>query len=357
MQKDLVSIIVPIYNGEEFLKETIESLINQTYKNIEILLIDDGSTDSSPIICDEYAKIDTRIKVINKENGGLSSARQCGIDACNGRYFATVDADDYVAKDYVEILYKALINNAADIVVCGVEVFGKGIKTWHAIPSLKGYSNPLALTNELIKNDFAKIAESLILTDSWNKMYKVEFVKKSGVKFCLDKKYRGNDLQFNYRLALHCPIYFISNEVLLYHRNHPGSLITNKEKPIQEGFEIITKSLFEETKSLNLEADSELSKIYWSLIYILLRDIYNKGGHFIEQHKKFKKCLFLNKKFVKENNIFKYNGDGQKDLLTRSLLAVSNNNLLLLDYLNFKLHFKNKIYRIYKKNFKKNYSE
>lgn len=102
----LISVIVPIFNSEKYIEECIESIINQTYKNLEIILVDDGSTDGSPQICDDFAKKEDRIKVIHKKNGGPSSARNAGIDAANGEYLGFVDSDDFIAND----LYETLLN-------------------------------------------------------------------------------------------------------------------------------------------------------------------------------------------------------------------------------------------------------
>lgn len=106
MEEKLISIIVPVYNVEKYLKECIDSVISQTYKNLEIILVDDGSTDKSGEICDEYSKKDSRIKVIHKENGGLSDARNVALDIAKGEYIGFVDSDDYVEKDMFETLYK-----------------------------------------------------------------------------------------------------------------------------------------------------------------------------------------------------------------------------------------------------------
>jgi glycosyltransferase involved in cell wall biosynthesis len=115
---NLISIIVPIYNAEKYLKECIDSIINQTYKNIEIILVDDGSTDNSGKICDDYAKNDNRIIVIHKQNGGVSSARNNGLDQATGKWIAFVDADDWIDKDYCNILLDEA-NDDTNIVCCG----------------------------------------------------------------------------------------------------------------------------------------------------------------------------------------------------------------------------------------------
>ena len=102
----LVSIVVPVYKIENVLHYCIDSILNQIYEDFELILVDDGSPDNSGKICDEYAKKENRIKVIHKENGGVSSARNCGIDAAKGKYICFVDSDDYVNKNYLEILIK-----------------------------------------------------------------------------------------------------------------------------------------------------------------------------------------------------------------------------------------------------------
>lgn len=108
---DLVSIIVPIYNTQKFLPRCIESIMNQTYKNIEIILIDDGSIDKSSKICDKYAKKDNRIKTFHKQNEGVSVARNFGINKAEGRFIAFVDSDDFVREDYITVLFNAMENN------------------------------------------------------------------------------------------------------------------------------------------------------------------------------------------------------------------------------------------------------
>ena len=103
------SVIVPIYKVEEYLHRCIDSIINQTYTNLEIILVDDGSPDNCPMICDEYAKKDSRIRVIHKKNGGLSDARNAGLEIATGEYIGFVDSDDWIHKDMYHILYKNII--------------------------------------------------------------------------------------------------------------------------------------------------------------------------------------------------------------------------------------------------------
>ena len=116
--KPLVSVIVPIYNVEKYLSKCIDSIISQTYENIEILLIDDGSTDSCPEICDSYAKKDPRVKPYHKQNEGLSKTRNFAISVMTGDYYCFVDGDDSVHSDYIMTMYNTMIENQADLSMC-----------------------------------------------------------------------------------------------------------------------------------------------------------------------------------------------------------------------------------------------
>lgn len=114
---DLISVIVPVYNVDMFLNRCLNSIINQTYKNLEIIVVDDGSTDNSGKICDDFSKIDSRIFVIHKENGGLSSARNAGLDVIHGKYVTFVDSDDYISSDCIEYLYDLILKTDSSIAI------------------------------------------------------------------------------------------------------------------------------------------------------------------------------------------------------------------------------------------------
>lgn len=113
---DLISVIVPVYDVDKWLDECVESIVNQTHKNLEIILVDDGSPDRCPQICDEWAKRDSRIRVIHKENGGLSTARNAGLDICTGDYIGFVDSDDFIESNMYEILYREIKEKNVDAV-------------------------------------------------------------------------------------------------------------------------------------------------------------------------------------------------------------------------------------------------
>lgn len=155
MKNDLVSIIVPVYNVEKYVSKCIDSLLKQTYKNIEIVLVNDGSKDNSYKICEELSKKDNRIHLYTKENGGLSSARNFGIKKASGKFITFVDSDDYISDTFVETLYVNLVDTNADISCCGYQMIydnkiiyinnGNEIKIYDKITALE----KLYLTNDI----------------------------------------------------------------------------------------------------------------------------------------------------------------------------------------------------------------
>lgn len=125
MEQNLISVIIPVYKVEEYLDKCVESVINQSYKNLEIILVDDGSPDSCPKICDEWAKKDNRIKVIHKSNGGLSSARNVGLDIAKGDYIMFVDSDDHIDNNICEHLINLIKQHNCDLAMCELQLFYK----------------------------------------------------------------------------------------------------------------------------------------------------------------------------------------------------------------------------------------
>ncbi len=116
----LISVIIPVFKVEKYLEKCIKSIVNQTIENLEIILVDDGSPDQCPKICDYWASKDSRIKVVHKKNGGLSDARNAGLDIAKGEYISFIDSDDWVALDMYEIMLKAMKEENADICACGI---------------------------------------------------------------------------------------------------------------------------------------------------------------------------------------------------------------------------------------------
>lgn len=162
---ELISIIVPIYKVEAYLKKCVESILNQTYKNLEIILVDDGSPDGCGKICDEYAQKDNRIKVIHKENGGLSSARNAGLEIATGEYISFIDSDDYVAENFIEKLYNLAVENNADISECNFLKFENDVVLKNENESVELYTS-----YDMLKRMYNTHATRTIVV--WNKLYK-----------------------------------------------------------------------------------------------------------------------------------------------------------------------------------------
>ena len=130
-----ISVIIPVYNVEKYLSDCVESVLRQTYTDLEIILVDDGSKDASGRICDDYAKQDLRVRVIHKQNGGLSSARNAGIESANGQYLYFLDSDDWIAENAIELLYEAIKNTQSDLALCNMQytdVRGRNISKQNA---------------------------------------------------------------------------------------------------------------------------------------------------------------------------------------------------------------------------------
>lgn len=164
----LISVIIPVYKVEAFLDKCVESVVNQSYTNLEIILVDDGSPDNCPKMCDEWAKKDNRIKVIHKPNGGLSDARNAGMKVASGEYIAFLDSDDWVENNMIEILYNETIASNSDIVACGVRMVWDGDCPDRNLTNMCG-KKIFNSTEDAMRS---LIQEMCILQTVWNKLYK-----------------------------------------------------------------------------------------------------------------------------------------------------------------------------------------
>lgn len=168
---DLISVIVPVYKVEAYLDRCVQSIVNQTYSNLEIILVDDGSPDNCGCLCDAWAAKDSRIKVIHKENGGLSDARNAGMVVATGKYIAFVDSDDYIAPEMYQLLIERVQKDGSDIAACGVEmVFEDG----HPSRMLTKSGSCVLNTEEAMA---AVIDESWLKQPVWYKLYRTELVR------------------------------------------------------------------------------------------------------------------------------------------------------------------------------------
>ena len=190
MNQGLVSFIVPIYKAERYIHKCIDSLLAQTYTDIEVILVDDGSPDNCGVICDDYAARDKRVKVIHQQNGGVSAARNRGLSYAAGEYVAFVDADDLVTKDYIEELF----DNNADLVIGGYKDTGN-----HTF----ALSEEQYVGKEALIEFYSTHFHRLYSTVPWGKLYKWSIIQENKLSF--DTRIRlGEDLVFNLRYLQYC---------------------------------------------------------------------------------------------------------------------------------------------------------
>lgn len=212
-----ISIIIPIYNVEQFLPKCLESIICQTYQNLEIILVNDGSTDHCPQICDDYAAKDNRIKVIHKENGGLSDARNAGYQLVTGDYLAFVDSDDLVSLDFYKNLLKISIERNADIVEGGVFKFTdeKDLQNFQQDNNVEEFETEKAL-EFLMKEKLKQVV--------WNKLYKTNIVNN----LLFEKGKIHEDEFWTYQIFARAKKIVKTNYLLYFYRQQEESIMAEK---------------------------------------------------------------------------------------------------------------------------------
>ena len=205
-----ITVIVPVYNVENYLRQCLDSIMGQTYQNFECLLINDGSPDYSADICSEYVFKDSRFRYFEKENGGVSSARNLGIEHSKGEYITFIDSDDWVDSDYLEILYNALIDENADISVSTYKRFHMADNCWYFHSFQRGYEKKIFTGSELIDN--------LQLLSSFDHSYGsvcgklVKSVRVETIRFN-EETTLGEDMEFWYKL------YLISDKIVYVNKD------------------------------------------------------------------------------------------------------------------------------------------
>ena len=226
MKREFISVIVPVYNVEYYLKQCLDSIVNQTYRNLEIILVDDGSTDSSGDICDEYAQIDARIKVIHKENGGVSSARNAALDLCTpgGDLVAFVDSDDWIDKDYINSFIDVLNDNPMALTICG---YVNHDEKYNGRTDNVIWSNTKKNVSAKLKPELKTIYDRTLLQQLWNKAFVTKIIQDNKLKF--DESISiGEDLRFileYIKVSEIQDVVFINKPLYHYMRDQDGSLM------------------------------------------------------------------------------------------------------------------------------------
>lgn len=239
---DLISVVVPIYGVEEFLDNCVQSIFRQSYSNLEIILVDDGSPDRCGVMCDDYAKKDVRIKVIHKPNGGLSDARNAGIDIATGKYITFIDSDDYFSPDAIEYLYKLVKDHDADVSIGALKKttsLSDASRANHL--DVVRYSNKEALEEMLYSKKFSTSAPA--------KLYKSELF--DGVRYPLNKF--SEDLFTTYKTLYKATSVVYGNQIIYYYYRRPGSITASHFSPKQYDVVDALKIMGEEVPTVKTE--------------------------------------------------------------------------------------------------------
>lgn len=266
--KRLVSIIVPIYNVEPYLDKCIDSLLNQTYASIEVILVDDGSPDKCPYICDAYAKEDCRIKVIHKKNGGLSSARNAGLDICNGDYIMFVDSDDWIALDLIEKMVAIMQKKNVQLVTCGRWMVDKDNED-----KITSGQSEILTTEQAIKksifNDKVGIA-------AWGKLYKREILEK----IYFPEGEIHEDVAIIYHVFNRCSSIYLMDYAGYYYRYNAEGL---SKQPYSTKYDVVLKHVLENENLINTQYPKlqryTATMVAQSCVDMLIKIIKTKKGY------------------------------------------------------------------------------
>ncbi len=267
-----ISVIVPVYNVETYLRKCIDSILSQSYKDFELLLINDGSVDRSGVICDEYALLDSRVRVFHKDNGGVSSARNLGLDNAKGKWIAFVDSDDMVKDLYLLNMISHANKYKVDLVISYAEIqFLNGRKVKEKYPS------------NLVEDDFSTLFLNNELywhTSPWSKLFKANMC--SELRF-IEGMHIGEDLVFLYSYMLKCKSIFVSSDTdYIYNYENQGSLTKRVNTLEAELFSLekISNIVFELMEKKHLKTNKVKDKLDWiisSSIWRVLNSLYNNS--------------------------------------------------------------------------------
>lgn len=252
MENIKVSLIVAIYKSEKFLPKLIDSIINQTYRNLEIILVDDGSPDNSGLICEQYAKRDNRIKVVHKKNGGACEARNTGLNMATGKYVAIIDGDDWLELDFVEYLLNIALKTKADMVLSD-KIFTTRDRKQTKNDKIEVWTASQAAT---------AIIYPKMEIGPWNKLYSIELLKKNNISFSVP--WSGEGLYFA-STAAQCAnrVGVGHKKIYNYRLNNANSGLTNYNLQMALNAEWNIKNIKNNLKIQNKELEEACNYHIW----------------------------------------------------------------------------------------------
>lgn len=260
MDSAKISVIVPIYKVENYLDRCVQSILNQTYQNLEIILVDDGSPDRCPAMCDAYAQKDSRVKVIHKQNGGLSDARNAGIDIADGDYLGFVDSDDYIHKDMYAQLMKSCMEYDCDIAVCAIEKF-----SGRALGKLQDRTEAELYEKDEIFNALLKVHDVEMIV-AWNKLYKKDTF--AGVRYPVGKIHE--DEFTTYKALGKCRKVVYINQPLYFYLQREDSIMGKgfSARSLDRLEALKERQIFFDTQSEYIQNMGLYNLQFWILLYL-----------------------------------------------------------------------------------------
>ena len=273
-EQDLISVIVPIYKVEKYLEKCLHTITNQSYRNLEIILVDDGSPDNCPKMCDDWAKKDKRIKVIHKQNGGLMAAWMDGVQLSTGKYIQFTDSDDYLEFNAIEKLYSALKENNADMTVCGynVKYDNKNIKKNAFRDNLIGVFEGEDL--EKIKTKCVEEVNEFFPLYRWNKLFKSSLIKDN-LKYCDTRINLGEDCCITLAATLDAKKIVVLPDFLNFYVQRSTSIIKSYNKKILEHSEYLVTKLTELITDKNYYSDKAIIFEQTRSLFLATRNFLN----------------------------------------------------------------------------------
>jgi glycosyltransferase involved in cell wall biosynthesis len=329
-----VSIIVPVYNAEQYLDRCIESILSQTFSDFELILVDDGSYDNCPAICDNYAAQDKRVKVIHKNNGGVSTARNQGIEIAAGDYLMFIDSDDYVDANMLEIMLNSA-DDFPDYIVTGLcmETYEQGemVRCDQYKMPLKRYS--VRTLFEALNNEYVLIC----ICGPWCKLFKNKIIGENSIRFC-EQMTLGEDTYFNLNYLEHCnSIISIDREFYHYVRDNKESLFSK----YHSNSLLVHEKVYDKMRSLIFKKEcseickSDFEEMYFNmLVGCIIQDFKNADKNSSKFRKNNIRKVITNEHIVRNLKHYKFSGIKRK--VIHKMVSLGNIHLI---YLMFKMYY------------------
>lgn len=325
MERNLVSIILPVYNAEKQLKRSVDSILRQSYRNIELILVNDGSVDNSEQVCRAYADQDDRVRLITQENGGPSKARNTGLQNARGQYLQFVDADDYIEANAVELLAGEM-EAGNDLAICGfiAESDHKPTRT-HRPDKKQG------MMKKDFLNNFGELFQGFYINYLWNKMYRLDKISANQILFNIEMRW-GEDLVFNLDYLKHCSKISVMDHALYHYVDNDGSLTTSFNPNLFSLQQKMYEELqgFLETQDAFAGKNKEIFAVkYTNAIDMCVANLFRGDANLSHKDLKTKLQEIISHPFVRSHKEDFFKGSKQKRMIGKMIRWQTPNGIII----------------------------